>query len=79
VRSRYSTLMLDKIPFEAFMMKLFWGEKVSILGSWNYRSPATFGNFLSDLQFFNLGLWYVKWDLYGHEWGLSNHLTPSNP
>jgi hypothetical protein len=23
VRSRYSTLMLDKIPFEAFMMKLF--------------------------------------------------------
>jgi hypothetical protein len=45
----------------------------------NYRSLTIFGNFSSDLKFFIVDVWNVKWDLYGHEWGLSNHLPPSNP
>ena len=65
-------------------LKLVWWSNFEeknfpFLANSNYRSPAILGNFLSDLQILNLGLWYVKWDLYGHEWSLSNHLTPSNP
>ena len=37
-----------------------------------------FGNFLSDLQFFNDDVWHVIWGLYGHEWDLSNQFPPSN-
>ena len=48
-----------KIPFEACMMKLSWGEKVSILGSWNYRSTCYFGKFSIWLDF--LPWWGLTW------------------
>jgi len=67
-----------------FDLKLAWWCKFEektfpFLAIWNYRSLTIFGNFSSDLKFFNVDLCNVKWDLYGHEWGLSNHLPPSNP
>jgi hypothetical protein len=65
-------------------LKLVWWCKFEeknfpFLAVSNYRSPTIFGNFWSDFIFSNLDLWNVKWDLYGHDWSLSNHLLPSNP
>ena len=67
-----------------FHLKLSWWCKLEektfpFLAISNYRSLTIFGNFSSDLKFFIDDVWNVKWDLYGHEWGLSNHLPPSNP
>ena len=39
---------------------------------------SIFGNFLSDFKFFTVDAWHVIWDLYGHEWALSNQIPPSN-
>ena len=67
-----------------FHLELAWWCKLEektfpFLAISNYRSLTIFGNFSSDLKFFIVDVWNVKWDLYGHEWGLSNHLPPSNP
>ena len=67
-----------------FHLKLAWWGKLEektfpFLAISNYRSLTIFGNFSSHLKFFIFDVWNVKWDLYGHEWGFSNHLPPSNP
>ena len=70
--------------WKKFHLKLSWWcnleEKTfPFLAISNYKSLTIFGNFSSDLKSFNVDVWNVKWDLDGHEWGLSNHLPPPNP
>jgi hypothetical protein len=65
-------------------LKHFWTcnleEKTfPFLAILNYKSLSIFGKFSSDFIFFNVDIWNVKWDLFGHEWSSSNPLPPSNP
>ena len=45
----------------------------------NYKSLSIFGKFCPDFIFFNVDVWNVKWDLFEHEWSISNHFPPPNP
>jgi hypothetical protein len=56
-----------------------WSKIFPFLESSNYRSLAILGKSWSDFKFFNVDVWNVKWDLFEHEWGISNHFPPPNP
>ena len=56
-----------------------WSKTFPFLESSNYRSPAIFGNSWPNFKFFNVSAWHVKWDLFEHEWSISNHFPPPNP
>ena len=56
-----------------------WSKTFPFLESSNYGSLSILGNFLLDLKFFNVSVWNVKWDLFEHEWSISNHFPPPNP
>ena len=56
-----------------------WSKIFPFLESLNYGSLSIFGKFWLDLKFFNVSVWNVKWDLFEHEWSISNHFPPPNP
>ena len=67
-----------------FHLKHFWTcnfkEKTfPFLAILNYKSLSIFGKFSSDFIFFIVDVWNVKWNLFGHEWSVSNPLPPPNP
>ena len=56
-----------------------WSKTLPFLEISNYRSPAIFGKSWPDFKFFNVDVWNAKWDLFEHEWSISNHFPPPNP
>ena len=67
-----------------FHLKHFWTRNFEeknfpFLAIFNYESLSTFGKFPSDFIFFILDVWNVKWNLFQHEWSVSNSLPPPNP
>ena len=67
-----------------FYLKHFWTcnfeeKNFPFLAVLNYKSLSIFGKFSSDFIFFILDLWNVKWNLFIHEWSVSNPFPPPNP
>ena len=67
-----------------FNLKLSWWCNLELktfpfLAISNYKLLSIFGKFCPDFIFFNVDVWNVKWDLFEHEWSISNHLPPPNP
>ena len=56
-----------------------WSKTFPFLEISNYGSLAIFGKSWPDFKFFNVSVWNVKWDLFEHEWSISNHFPPPNP